>query len=78
MSIQGWIFLVLWAIPVMFITFSRRANGERKVLWVISAMLFNYFALLVFLLLNGWRRFRVPQQNQASEVKGYLSEPRIR
>jgi hypothetical protein len=44
--------IILLLLPPIFILFSNRVSGTKKILWVISSIFFNYFALLAFLLCN--------------------------
>lgn len=47
-----WTVLIVTSLPPIFVYYSRRVSGSRKVLWVVLTGLFSWLAYLPFLLLT--------------------------
>jgi hypothetical protein len=64
MGLLEWIFLIVLSVPPLFVIWSKRVSGGRKVLWVVLTSLFSWLAYGVFLVVT-----RAPKDTAASEKR---------
>ncbi|HEX8962899.1 MAG TPA: hypothetical protein VF801_07830 [Rhodocyclaceae bacterium] len=52
MGLLEWIFLIVLSLPPLFVIWSKRVSGGRKVLWFVLTSLFSWLAYALFILMT--------------------------
>lgn len=52
MGALDWAFLIFLSVPPLFIIWSKRVHGGKKVLWFVLTSLFSWLAYVVFLVVT--------------------------
>jgi uncharacterized RDD family membrane protein YckC len=52
MGLLEWVFLIVLSLPPLFVIWSKRVSGGRKVFWFIMTSLFSWLAYVPFLVMN--------------------------
>lgn len=55
-----WIFLIVLSLPPLFVIWSKRVHGGKKVLWVVLTGLFSWLAYVAFIIATRDRKDSIP------------------
>jgi len=50
MGLGEWLFLIVLSLPPLFVIWSKRVHGGKKVLWVVLTGLFSWLAYVAFVI----------------------------
>ncbi len=50
MGVFDWIFLIVLSLPPLFVIWSKRVHGSRKVFWVVMTGLLSWLAYVAFVI----------------------------
>ncbi len=52
MGLLDWVFLIVLSLPPLFVIWSKRVRGGRKVFWFVMTSLFSWLAYVLFILMT--------------------------
>lgn len=52
MGLLEWIFLIVLSLPPLFVIWSKRVSGGRKVFWFVLTSLFSWLAYVPFIIVT--------------------------
>lgn len=68
MGLLEWAVLIFLSVPPLFIIFSKRVTGRRKMLWFILTSLFSWLAYVPFLIMTRKADTPPPQRPERSDA----------
>jgi hypothetical protein len=52
MGLLEWVFLIVLSVPPLFVIWSKRVSGGRKVFWFVLTSLFSWLAYVLFIIVT--------------------------
>jgi apolipoprotein N-acyltransferase len=56
MGLLEWLFLIVLSVPPLFVIWSKRVKGGRKVFWFVMTSLFSWLAYIAFVIVTRDRK----------------------